>query len=154
MLQSFLIFALILCQTCNSESLGYALPRSMAASSTPCSLNMTYEVEMPDGVKVRYCVAYFPALLSPVCAAFDARRPVPSATMPLAPTANTLRQNKPCTARMRSAATARLQRHFPGREGHTRKRGKLFNVFARWKRWTRHHGVDCAAELALGRHRD
>jgi hypothetical protein len=66
MLQSVLIFVLIVCQACNSESLGYALPRSMAASSTPCSVNMTYEVEMPDGVKVQFASHIFPRF-SPTC---------------------------------------------------------------------------------------
>ena len=96
----------------------------------------------------------FPALFPLATAAFDARRPLPSATMPLHSTAHTLRQNKPCPPGMQRAPAARLQRRFPGHARHARQRGKLLNVFAGWKRRTRHHGVDCAAELAPGWYSD
>lgn len=55
---------------------------------------------------------------------------------------------------MQRAAAARLQRRFPGHARHARQRGKLLNVFVGWKRRTRHHGVDCAAELAPGWYSD
>jgi predicted acyl esterase len=79
MLHFVLTVALILCQTCDSESLGYALPRSMASSLIPCSLNMTYEVEMPDGVKVRFVSHIFPRFshLSPQLSTLVAPCPRP-----------------------------------------------------------------------------
>ncbi len=45
------ISALILCSV-DAESSGHALPLSMALSTTPCSLNFTYDVPMADGVTV------------------------------------------------------------------------------------------------------